>query len=120
MRADSCAIFRIGHCQGIRMLFDVSVCWVRIPTLPAMCSMVMETVRDDEGQPLEQRPCGVPRMGVYAHWYPLASCRPGERTRRGQFVQWTFTPVFDAPSPAVAGIIERARVVKSMSPFQSG
>ena len=58
--------------------------------------MVMETVRDDEGKEIEQRPYGVPRMGVYAHCYPLASYRPGERTRREQFVQWTFTPAFDA------------------------
>ena len=50
VRADSCAIFRIGPCQGIRMCFDASVFGLVSPTLPANCSMVMETVRDDEGK----------------------------------------------------------------------
>ena len=79
--------------------------------------MVMETVRDDEGKEIEKRPYGVPRMGVVGQGYPLASYRPVEPRRREQFLEWTFTPVFDALSPAVAGIIERAGVDKAMFPF---
>ena len=50
VRADSCAIFRIGPCQGIRMCFDAFVFGLESPTLPPNCSMVMEIVRDDEGK----------------------------------------------------------------------
>ena len=78
----------------------------------------METVSDEEGKGLEKRPYGVPRMGVLGQGYPLANYRLGDRKRRGQFVQWTFTPAFDALSPAVPEIIERERVDTSMFPFK--
>ena len=38
--------------------------------------------------------------------FPLASYRPEHPPRREQFVLWTFTPVFDKASPAVAGIMD--------------
>ena len=113
VRADSCAIFRIGPCQGIRMCFDASVFRLPSPELPENCSMVMETVRDNEGKEIEKRPYAVPEFEV-GQGYPLVSYRPLAATRREQFVRWTFTPAFDAHSPAVAGIIRSATVDKAM------
>ena len=91
--------------------------WARIPHV---ASKVLhgDGDRARRRREIEKRPYGVPRMGVLGQGYPLASYRPGERTRREQFVQWTFTPAFDAVSPAVAEIIERARRDKAMLPFE--
>ena len=50
VRADSCAIFRLGPCQGIRMCFDASVFGLPSPELPPNCSMVMEILRDENGK----------------------------------------------------------------------
>ena len=116
VRADSCAIFRIGPCQGIRMCFDASVFGLQSPALPKNCSMVMEILRDNEGKEIERRPYGVPRMGVLGQGFPLASYRPLEPKRREKIVQWTFTHAFDALSPAVAGIIQCTRDDKDMFP----
>ena len=63
VRADSCGIFRIGPCKGIRMCFDASVFGIETPKLPSNCSMVMEIVRDNEGKEIEQRQYVVPRLG---------------------------------------------------------
>ena len=54
-RADSCAIFRLGPCQGIRMCFDAPALGIRSPELPPSCSMVMETVRDGDGKEIDKR-----------------------------------------------------------------
>ena len=117
VRADSCAIFRIGPCQGIRMCFDASVFGLPSPPLPEKCSMVMEILRDDEGKEIERRQYGVPKMGVLGQGFPLASYRPLEPKRKEQFVNWTFTHAFDALSPAVAGIIQCTKDDKAMFPF---
>ena len=55
VQADSCGIFRIGPCQGIRMCFDASVFGIETPKLPSNCSMVMEILRDDTGKESGQR-----------------------------------------------------------------
>ena len=118
VRADSCGIFRIGPCQGIRMCFDASVFGLQSANLPANCSMVMEIVRDDEGKEIGKRPFAVPRLGFLGQVHPLVCYRPTVPARREKFVQWTFTPAFDALSPAVAGIMESARSDKAMFPFK--
>ena len=50
VRADSCGILRIGPCQVIRTCFNASALGLESPTLPANCSMLMETLRDSEGK----------------------------------------------------------------------
>ena len=62
VRADSCAIFRLGPCQGIRMCFDASAFGFNSPTLPSNCSMVMETLRDENGKEIQKRPHPVPKF----------------------------------------------------------
>ena len=117
-RADSCGIFRLGPCQGIRMCFGASVFGLASPPLPANCSMVMEILRDEDGKEIEKRQYAVPKLGFLGQGYPLTSYRPLETKRREQFVKWTMTPAFDALSPAVAGIIECTKSDKAMFPFE--
>ena len=117
VRADSCGIFRIGPCQGIRMCFDASVFGIETPKLPSNCSMVMEIVRDNEGKEIEQRQYVVPRLGFLGQGLPLTSYRPVIPARREKFVAWTYTLVFDAVSPAVAEII-RSTNDKAIFPFK--
>ncbi len=116
MRADSCGIFRIGPCQGIRMCFDLSVFGLQSPTVPANYSVVMEVLHDDRGKEISKRPYDVPEFGLLGQGYPLASYRPVEPNRRKQFLEWTFTPACDAGSPAVAGIIASTHNDKGMFP----
>ena len=116
VRADSCAIFRIGPSQGIRLCFDASVFGFKSPTLPANCSMMMEIVRDKEGKVTDKRRHEVPQFELLGQGYYLESYRPLEATRKEQFVMWTFTPVFDDSSSAVADIIECAKSDKAMFP----
>ena len=54
-KADSCGIFCIGPCNGVRMCFDASVFGMQPPTLPATCSMVMEIICDEHGKEIEKR-----------------------------------------------------------------
>ena len=123
VRADSCGIFRLGPCQGVRICFDATVFGITQPTLPDNCPMVMEVIRDHEGKIIERRRYPVPSFerpehgDVSGQGYPLSSYHPTQAARRQQFVEWTFTPVFDRGSPAVAGVIERARVDRAMFPF---
>jgi len=116
VRADSCAIFRIGPCKGTRMCFDASVFGIPQPPLPENCSMVMEILRDENRKEHERRAYCVPRMVVLGQGFPLASYKPGVRTRREQFVEWTFTHAVKASSPAVADIIKCTRD-KAMFPL---
>ena len=108
VRADSCAIFRLGPCQGIRMCFDASAFGFTPPELPSNCSMVMETLPEADGKPSEKRRYPVPRF-TWGQGFPLGSYKPEHRPRREQFVHWTFAPVFDKDSPAVAGIMEMTK-----------
>ena len=109
MRSDSCAIFRLGPCQGIKMCFDASAFGLTSPELPSNCSMVMETLRDEDGKEIEKRRYLVPRFSCLGQGFPLTTYRPEHPQRREQFVLWTFTPVFDKDSPAVAGIMGMTR-----------
>ena len=118
-RADSCGIFRLGPCQGIRMCFGASVFGLASPPLPANCSMVMEILRDADGKEIEQRQYAVPKLEIMGQGYALTSYRPLETKRREQFVKWTMTPAFDALSPAVAGIIECTKSDKAMFPYKA-
>ena len=88
------------------------------PTLPASCSMMMETLRDNGGNEVEERQYGVPQLGVLGQGYALESYRPIEPKRREQFVQRTLKDASDALSPAVAGIIESTSDDKAMLPFK--
>ena len=87
VRADSCAIFRIGPCQGIRMCWDASAFGLTSPALPENCSMVMEILRDNKGKETERRRYGVPKMGGVGQGFPLKSYRPLAPERREQFVE---------------------------------
>jgi hypothetical protein len=109
VRADSCAIFRIGPCHGIRMCFDASAFGLTSPELPPNCSMVMESVRNVDGKEIEKRRYGVPKIGFLGQGYPLKSYKPDHPPRKEEFVRWTFTPVFAKESPAVAEIKAVAR-----------
>ena len=117
VRADSCAIFRLGPCQGIRMCFDASAFGLTSPTLPSNCSMVMETLRDEDGNDIEKRQYPVPQFTFLGQGHPLTSYRPKPPSRKEQFVLYTLTPVFDKDSPAVAGIMACA---KNKDTFPSG
>ena len=103
--------------MGVRMCFNASALGLESPTLPASCSMMMETLRDDEGKDIEKRQYAVPQLGVLGQGYALASYRPTEPKRREQLVQWTRTPALDALSPAVAGVIRSTSEDKAMFPF---
>ena len=116
VRVDSCGIFRIGPCRGIRMCFSASVLGIGAPDLPDNCSMVMEIVRDAEGNEIERRGYVVPQLSVLGQGYPLTSYRPSVKERRDKFVAWTCTPVFDASD--VREIIEhKENADKGMFPF---
>ena len=103
VRADSCGIFRIGPCQGVRLCFDASAFGLQFP-MRETCSMVMEIVRDAEGNEIERRRYHIPQFQLLGQGYQLTSYRPQETERREQFVKWTFTPVFEDGSPAMAAI----------------
>ena len=49
-KSDSCGIFRVGPCQGIRMCFDASVFNIEQPELPANCRLVDKVEKDDKGR----------------------------------------------------------------------
>ena len=115
-RSDSCAIFRLGPCQGIKMCFDASVFNLNPPALPPNCSMVMEILRNEEGKEIGKRRYPLQQYTFWGQGLPLTSYRPEVRARREQFVNWTFTPVFDKDSPAVAGIMDMA-TKKDAFPF---
>ena len=114
VRADSCAIFRLGPCQGIMMCFDASAFGLPSPELPPNCSMVMEMLRDGDGRIVGTRNFSVPKffgavVGV-DQAYPLEDYAPHrDPLRRQRFVSWTFTPCIDKDSlgsPAVSEIME--------------
>ena len=116
-KADSCGIFRIGPCNGVRMCFDASVFGMQSPTLPATCSMVMEIICDEHGKEIEKRRYPVPQF-TFGQGYLLGSYHPKEEKRRAQWLEWSFTPVFDAESPAVAGVIHKAKYDRAQFPFE--
>ena len=45
-KSDSCGIFRIGPCQGIRMCFDASAFGYEQPVLPHQCRLMDIAVKD--------------------------------------------------------------------------
>ena len=118
VRAESCGIFRIGPCEGIRICFGPSVWGLCAPEMLPNCAMMMETVRDNEGKEVETRRYSDTRMNFEGSGYPLTSYKPSDSLRREQFVQWLFTLVFDPTTPAVAGIIASATNNKGMFPFK--
>ena len=115
-KVDSCGIFRIGPCQGIRMCFDASVFGFINPEVPSNYSMVMETVRNAEGKEIEKRNYPVPKFSLLGQGYHLTSYRPLDVGRREMFVKWTFVPVEHPFSSAVAGIMSMSRNEKAF-PF---
>jgi hypothetical protein len=115
-KADSCGIFSIGPCNGVRMCFDASVFGMQSPTLPPTCSMMMERLCDEHGKEIEKRRYPVPQFTL-GQGYLLDSYHPKDATRRAQWLEWSFTPVFDAKSPAVAGVIHKAQYDRAQFPF---
>ena len=102
VNADSCGIFVIGPFKGIRLIFDCTVFGMAAPTRTDADSMVMEILRGENKKKIARRPYPVPKLGFSGQGYPLTSYRPEQTTRREKFVQWTFVPVSDQNSSAVA------------------
>ena len=116
VRADSCGIFRIGPCQGIRLCFDASTFGIESPTMPANCPMMMEIQRDEHGREILRRRHPVPKFALLGQGFPLSAYRPLEAARRHKFVMWTFSLVFDVGSSAVAEIMDSANSDRGMFP----
>ena len=71
-RADSCGIFILGPCHGVRMCYDPSVFGLLPPELPDNCSMMMEILRDDDGNEIDRRRWDVPTISIMGQGEPLA------------------------------------------------
>ena len=117
-RADSCGIFRLGPCEGIRMCYGLSAFGLEGPDLPANCSMVMETLLDQNGRETGKRPYPITNVPFLGQGYPLSSYHPKAAARRDTCVKWTFTPVFDEDSPAVAAVLNSANNERAMFPYR--
>ena len=115
-RADSCGIFRLGPCEGIRMCYGISAFGFEEPDLPANCSMMMETLRDQDGKETGKRPYPITNIPFIGQGYPLSSYHP-KNARKDTCLRWSFTPVFDQDSPAVAEVLHCANHDKGMFPF---
>ena len=102
VNADSCGIFVIRPFKGISLIFDCTVFGMAAPTRTDADSMVMEILRDENRKEIARRPYPVPKLGFLGQGYPLTSYRPEQTTRREKSVQWTFVPVSDQNSSAVA------------------
>ena len=100
-KSDSCGIFRIGPCQGIRMCFDASVFNLEQPVLPHDCRLLEKVETDEYGHEIARYPIEMPTHSPRGHGYPLASYHPRAEARKTKFVLNTFTPVFDQGSSAV-------------------
>ena len=100
-RSDSCGIFRIGPCQGIRMCFDASVFNLEQPVLPHECRLMEKVEKDDKGREIARFPIERPTHSQRGQGYHLASYHPKVPARKTKFVLNTFTPVFDQGSSAV-------------------
>ena len=118
VRADSCGIFRLGPCEGVRMCYGISALGLEGPDLPANCAMVMETLRDENGKETEKRPYTVTNVPHMGQGYPLSTYHPQVPARREQCVKWSFTPVFDEASSAVTEVLDRAKNSKEMFPYR--
>jgi hypothetical protein len=94
VRSDSCGIFRIEPCTGIRLCYDATVFGLPSPDLPATCSMVMETHKLEEGKETKHK-ISVAEISFLGQGYPLNHYKPKDEKRREKFVQWTFTPVLE-------------------------
>ena len=111
MRADSCAIFRIGPCQGIRMCWDASV-------------LGLQPCGPWGGNEIEYLVCAVPQMTVSGAGYTLPRLHPADPSkmkRKLRCVEWTFHPLLsrrvipmDYHCSMYATFINRAEVDESM------
>ena len=118
VRADSCGIFRIGPCEGVRMCYGLSALGLEGPDLPANCSMVMETLRDQDGRETGKRPYPITNVPFLGQGYPLSSYHPQVPARRDKCVRWTFAPVFDAASLEMVQVSSSARFDNAMFPYR--
>ena len=117
VRVDSCGIFLLGPCEGVRLCYGISAFGLEGPDLPENCSMVMETLRDEDGRETGKRPYPITEVPFLGQGYKLPSYHPQVPARRDKCVQWTFAPVFDQASPAVAAVLHSAKNEKDMFPF---
>jgi hypothetical protein len=83
--------------------------------------MMMEKIcdkhgRGDERGELQKRRFPVPQFTL-GQGYSLDSYLPKDATRRSQWLEWSFTPVFDATSPAMADVIHKAQCDRQHFPF---
>ncbi|CAK0863844.1 unnamed protein product [Prorocentrum cordatum] len=118
VRADSCGIFRIGPCEGVRMCYGLSAFGLEGPDLPANCSKVMETLREEDGREIGKRPYLITNIPFLGQGSPCTSYQPQVPARRDKCVQWSFTPVFDEASPAAAEVLDGAKNDKGMFPYR--
>ena len=89
VRADSCGMFHIGPCQGIRICLCPSLCGIDVDPRPDKCSMVMETIVNSEGKQTQQ-PHSVPTYDFVGQGYPLTSYRPKEPDNKKHIPQMDF------------------------------
>ena len=72
--------------------------------MPESYSMVMETVCNAAGEEVEKRNFAVPKSHLRGQGFPIDSYRPEKTNLREMYVKWSFEPVLNPFSPAVAGI----------------
>jgi hypothetical protein len=118
VRADSCGMFFIGPCQGIRICLCPSLCGISVDPRPEKCSMVMETICNSEGKQTQQRPHSLPTYDFVGQGYPLTSYRPTEPDQQMVFLKWTFTVALSSLSSVVTENVRNAVDNRRWFPFR--
>ena len=66
LKSESCGIFRVGPCRGVRMCYDASALGVTQTPLPDNCKIVHRVVKDENGEDKDLGP------------HPIESHRDGQ------------------------------------------
>ena len=118
VRADSCGMFHIGPCTGIRLCLCPSLCGISVDPRPDHCSMMMKTLPDSEGKGKQtQEPYSLPKFDKIGQGFPLTSYLPKVDEQKEAFLKWTFTVALSPLSSVVTDNVKLARDNRRWFPF---
>ena len=114
-KSDSCGIFRIGPCRGVRMCYDANVLGFTQTPLPANCKLVHKIVKNEDDQDVDLGPFPV-ESHRDGQGYPIKSYRPENAVRKEKLIENSFTPAFSWSAPAQEDM-RRLALDKQYFPF---
>ena len=114
--SDSCGIFRVGPCRGVRMCYDASVFGVTQTPLPDNCRKVDRIVKNEKGQDRNLGP-----YPIEAHHdgqgYHISTFQPKQPLRRNKLIENSFTPALQWNAAAQ---LEMVRLAPDQAYFPFG